>query len=215
MEPPQHFCWTKYGTEAGEPVDSILRRKEQERMENDGIFLWGIGNSIGPSVLALLESESHPEILFTPMRSRPAAKDASPTMTGRWESATTLDGLPWELPAHTVVTSGIGPNQPVPLRHYALVCRRPDPLDADAAWWLDDAELTNLRTGSRVGGSQVTAVVRRTPSSNRRDRYTVTMRAALTSPYMVTLSEWSPIGTPSDRPYAINLGWRGRSRVTV
>jgi len=193
MELPQHFCWTKYGTEAGEGIESILRRKEHERAANGGIFLWGIGNSIRPSVEALLEVEPFPQVLFSPMRSRPAMKDASPAMVGRWTSATALDGSAWELPAHTVVTSGAGPDQGIPSRHYALVCQRTGPIGVEDLWWLDEDELSNLRSGSRLGSSQVTAVVRRALTKSQRDRYPVTMSATLASPYMVTLTGWDSV----------------------
>ena len=45
---PDLFCWTKYGTEAGEDIGAILERKESERLASGGTFLWGVGNAIGP-----------------------------------------------------------------------------------------------------------------------------------------------------------------------
>ena len=51
MNIPNYFCWTKIGTEAGETIESILLRKELERISNNGIFLWGVGNSIEPILL--------------------------------------------------------------------------------------------------------------------------------------------------------------------
>lgn len=191
--PPQHFCWTKFGTEAGEPIESILQRKEEERQGNAGVFLWGIGNSIGPSLLRLLELEPSPQVLFTPMRTKPAAKDVAPDLIGRWSTATGLDGADWDLPACSTVTSGTGPGQPVPRRHYALVCERTEPLERDEGWWFDDAALTNLRSGARIGGSQVTSVVQHRPTAARRPRYVVTMQAALVWPYFVTLGGWQQI----------------------
>jgi 4-aminobutyrate aminotransferase-like enzyme len=46
---PDIFCWTKMGTEAGQTLGTILRRKELERQAGSGIFAWGIGNSLGAS----------------------------------------------------------------------------------------------------------------------------------------------------------------------
>ena len=66
---PEYFCWTRFGTEAAEPIDSILGRKERERVANRGIFVWGIGNAIGPSIRELLRREAQPEVLFSPIKS--------------------------------------------------------------------------------------------------------------------------------------------------
>jgi hypothetical protein len=52
---PGFFCWTRIGPEAAEPIQGILRRKEQERVANGGVFLWGIGNAVGPSLSELLD----------------------------------------------------------------------------------------------------------------------------------------------------------------
>ena len=53
MDLPRFFCWTRFGTEAGQPIEQILERKEQERIVNNGLFLWGIGNSLTPSMIEL------------------------------------------------------------------------------------------------------------------------------------------------------------------
>ena len=75
---PEAFCWTKFGVEAGEPPLSIFQRKELERRRNGGIFLWGIGQSIGPSLPDLLRVTPSPEVLFSPIRTPAAAHDVSP-----------------------------------------------------------------------------------------------------------------------------------------
>jgi hypothetical protein len=81
-------------------------------------------------------------------------------------------------------------------RHYALVCHSDQPLpecageSAQNIAWIDDSGLRNLRTGRRVGFSQVTSVVERAPTaSDNVARYSVTFRAILRSPYLVALSE--------------------------
>jgi hypothetical protein len=190
---PPHFCWTKYGTEAGETSASILQRKEQERADNGGIFLWGIGNSIRPSLLELRAVEERPHTVFTPMLSRPVPRDTAPAATGSWTRAVGPDGTPWELPRYTLVTSGVGHGQPAPQRHFALVCERLDPLASADEGWLDDNELRNLRSGAVVGPSQVTSVVRRIAVRHRRNRYKISFRARLVYPYLVTLTGWCPI----------------------
>ena len=94
MSLPKHFCWTRFGTEAGETIDRILERKESERQRNGGIFLWGIGNAIGPSMRELLRVERTPEVIFSPIRSNPKREDAQPSTVIAWRAGRDLDGRP-------------------------------------------------------------------------------------------------------------------------
>lgn len=190
---PNEFCWTKYGTEAGETTTSILARKEAERCADDGVFLWGIGSSIRPSLSLLLDQTPEPEVVFTPMLSSPAVCDVEPSAVGVWRSAVDLFGNEYALPTHSAVTSGSRTGEP-PRRHFALVCHREVPLVADGSDWLDDSGLRNIRTGSQVGSSQVTAVVKRVgPGSAEEGRYRVAFRASLVAPHMVVLSNWESV----------------------
>ena len=191
-ELPDLFCWTKYGTEAGEDIGAILARKEAERLASGGTFFWGIGNAIGPSVEALLAHAAEPQVIFTPMRSRPAARDVTPAQVAVWHRGIGLDGQPFELPTFSRVTSRISPTRSY---HYALVCRSEQPLGPSARPGPSFASthVQNLRSGSKVGASQVTSVVRRiacalglVPSS-----YTVLFKADLVAPYLVRLTHYS------------------------
>ena len=188
--PPRQFCWTKFGAEAGEEPDRILSRKEEERVANGGLFLWGIGNSIRPSLLALLDGTPQPTVLFTPMLSPPAAQDRAPDNIGLWRSATGLDGKPFDIPVGSRVTSGLRDGAP-PTHHYALVCHQDSPLLnlPSNEEWLDDEHLRNLRTGSRVGSSQVTSVVEQTPTGLPRRRYRIAFSAQLIAPFQLVLGD--------------------------
>ena len=189
---PRQFCWTKFGSEAGEDPDEILSRKEQERVVNGGLFLWGIGSSIRPSLLALLDSTQNPTVLFTPMLSPPAAHDRAPDSIGLWRSAIGLDGKPFEIPVGSRITSGLRSGR-LPTYHYALVCHQDSPLPGMAGngyeEWLDEEQLRNLRTGSRVGSSQVTSVVAQIPASRARRRYRVAFSAQLVAPFQLVLGD--------------------------
>src|SRR4051794_30041405 len=124
-ELPSAFCWTRFGVEAGEGVDSILARKEEERRRNSGLFLWGIGNSVRPGIEALLGEVADPEILFSPIRSAPRPADIAPPSILSWLRGECLDGESFELPETMRVTSsGATPGR----SHYALVCRADSPL---------------------------------------------------------------------------------------
>ena len=80
---PAAFVWTRFGVEAGETIEQILSRKEAERQACDGRFFWGIGNSVKPGLLTLLGSLVMPELLFSPIRSKPRAVDVSPAAVVR------------------------------------------------------------------------------------------------------------------------------------
>jgi hypothetical protein len=187
---PDAFCWTRFGTEAGETLEEILERKERERRENDGVFFWGIGNSVAPGLLALLERCDRPEVLFSPIKGRPRAIDRAPAARFAWTGGRDLGGSRFELPATARVTSG-GPPGGSGRPHYALVCRSSRPLSID----LRDAEvdflaLRNLLSGNPLGVSQVTAVVTVFEDQAPSDmRYRVAMRAELAPPYFVRLTE--------------------------
>jgi hypothetical protein len=186
---PDAFCWTKFGAEAGELPSAIFQRKELERSRNGGIFLWGIGQSIGPSLPELLRLAPEPEVLFSPMRTRAAARDTSPAAVVRWRGATGYDGRRYVIPEHSLVTSRMNPGRPQSA-HYALVCKSHSPLTTPG----DDEHLAletlrNLRSGTSLGASQVTAVVRRAASAGpSRVNYPVTARAWLVYPYLVRLT---------------------------
>jgi|SRR5580693_804078 hypothetical protein len=87
---PTVFCWTKMQAEAGQPLAHILRRKDLERSAGDGVFFWGIGNSLGTRILDLLGASGCPVVVFSTMRSKPKSEDASPDSVLRWTGY--LDG---------------------------------------------------------------------------------------------------------------------------
>jgi hypothetical protein len=188
------FCWTRFGTEAAEPIEDILFRKEQERLRNEGIFLWGIGNAVGPSLKELLQLTDSPQVLFSPIKSPPNQKDIAPPAVVAWTRAVGLNGWPFIIPKHSLVTSRYDPNQARGY-HYALVCRSEEPLIPTAAQeTLDISHLQNLRTGRPVGASQVTAVVRRIPKESTSSIYDVALRASLVEPFLLRLQQ--PIQVP-------------------
>lgn len=182
---PHFFCWTRYGTEAGEPIESILLRKEAERLANNGTFYWGIGNSVAPGIIALLKRAARPDVLFSPIKSRARAVDVAPSHVARWRGAITLAGDRRILPDTVRITSG-------PSRsHYALVCSTAAPLELADLGRLHFNELRNLVSGSPLGASQVTALVSRQPrdATTDNDGYVVALRACLVEPYFVRLSD--------------------------
>ena len=191
---PQQFCWTRFGTESGQTPESIFARKDAERQSCNGVFLWGIGNSVRAGITELVKIERSPKVVFSPMLSRPSMADSRPESVVRWDRARTLNGDEWALPGGAVVLSRAGAPSGPKRQHYALVCHSDGPIspdrDADAASRIAMSDLVNLTTGNPLGHSQVTAVVSRkhpTPTSHR--QYRVAAVAELVYPYFVVLSE--------------------------
>jgi hypothetical protein len=122
------------------------------------------------------------------MVSAPAQRDVAPTRVITWRAGRGLDGRPYTLPQTSLVTSGA--SAATPSRHYALVCQRANPLLATEGGSLSHGTLRNLRTGSVVGSSQVTSVVKHEPSRPRSGpEYEIAFWARLVHPYLLTLSD--------------------------
>jgi hypothetical protein len=203
---PTRFCWTKYGVEAGQNVTAIFERKEQERQANKGVFLWGIGNAVLPSILELVREVSSPEVLFSPIATRPRTVDVSPKAVVAWRAGVTPAGAIWEIPDSHLCTSGF--DCAVPRRpHYALVCSSDESLLTQSAdEQVFPSTLKNFVSGNPLGASQVTAVVARDRSSTPSGRsYEVTMRARLVRPFCVQLMD----------PVFVPPGYVGSSRQST
>lgn len=193
---PSHFCWTRFGTEAGESIGSILERKEKERLAAGGMFLWGIGNSVGPAIRELILLETRPMVVFSPMRSKPKVIDVAPSSVVEWTSALDLDGLDWPIPQGIRVTSRQGSEGGREKRaHFALVCKSTLPLavSGDSCSGLIYQRLVNLKSLNKLGASQVTAVVKHLEQASMDGiRYPVAFAAELVYPYFVRLE--NPVG---------------------
>jgi hypothetical protein len=193
---PRFFCWTRFGTEAGESIEQILERKETERRRTNGIFYWGIGNSVAPGLSELIRRCDLPQVLFSPIKSRPRPNDVRPPSVISWRRGETLLGDRFQLPGSVLVTSSGDPS--TKLAHYVLVCAAEHPLACDDLGQLSLGALRNLLSGKPVGASQVTAVVEHMTEAPSRSRYPVALRATLVPPYFVRLHE--PAAMRGDHP---------------
>lgn len=188
MQPPYTFVWTRYGAEAGQSFEDILRRKEIERSANGGVFLWGIGNNIVASLDCLLDGDNCPRVLFSPIKSIPRSADVAPEAVAVWASAVTPTGMSYALPQYSVVTSRFHPRK---RKHFALVCCASSPLELDQEGpVLSKSNLVNAKSGNRLGSSQVTAIVRSVDHSlEYSDGYNVTFSCDLVYPFVITLGD--------------------------
>jgi hypothetical protein len=193
MALPSQFCWTRFGTEAGEGITQILVRKERERVSNGGIFLWGIGNAVGPSMRQLVALDAQPEAIFSPIRSAPQRNDVSPALVVRWTAGTDMDGRRYELPSASLVTSRFE-KAGKRVHHYALVCASTIALALDTEGeTLAFGWMRNLATDRPVGPSQVTAVVRQSNGGAPGISYRAALRVKLVYPYFVQLTNPAPL----------------------
>lgn len=190
MQLPNRFCWSRFGTEAGEEIQQIIARKERERSENDGVFLWGVGSALRPSMLLLTQLEPEPEVIFSPIKSSPRRVDVAPPKIARWTTARNLDGEIYTLPHASVVTSRAKEGRTQ--RHYALVCFSKKPLQLQGN--LGDlilGRIRNLATNNPIGASQVTAVVTHAKNAPIYSElvYPIAMRFKLAPPYFIELND--------------------------
>lgn len=194
---PPVFCWTKMGTEAGQSLDGILRRKELERRAGHGLFAWGIGNSLGVAAKLAQEEaqDSEVEVLFTPMRSAAKQVDVAPSQVLLWLGYFGENGEQMRLPNHMLITSRGNLEQGGGKRsHYALICDGQHDITIPANMGVIDANRTrNFASLNPLGASQVTAVVRYHSTRNELAEkfYPVTFRAKLHGPGFVRLA--SPV----------------------
>lgn len=189
---PSIFCWTKIGSEAGQGLTEIIRRKDLERECGSGVFAWGIGNSVGSAIKHAMRAErvSVLEALFTPMKSPPKPIDSAPRSIVMWTSFLADTGETEHLPEHMLVTSRAQSESGEEKRgHYALICRSTDPLAAQRVRdTIDHRSLCNLVSSNPVGASQNTSVVRYRPAETCGTTYSVLFRAELTGRAFVRLA---------------------------
>jgi hypothetical protein len=190
---PSVFCWTKMGSEAGQSLDDILRRKDLERQCGRGVFAWGIGNSVGPAIHYARTQTAIDELfaLFTPMKSAPKLIDSAPSQIVMWTSYFTSHDGTAELPAHMLVTSrGSAGSGSEKRTHYALFCQSDESLlDQRNLGAIDQHAVCNLVSSNPVGASQVTSVVRHNERLAMEPTYPVRFKARLTKSGFVRLTD--------------------------
>jgi hypothetical protein len=114
------FVWTKMGTESGEELTDIMRRKEEERVAGRGEFWWGIGSSLGPRIdECALELGGIVPIIFSKMLSRAKQIDVAPTAVWRWTMWEDRNGGLHTIPSYAkIISRGDASKE----KHYVLVC---------------------------------------------------------------------------------------------
>jgi hypothetical protein len=184
------------GTEAGQRLESIIRRKELERVAGDGVFVWGIGNSLAGSARELLKTRSSVPVLFSPILSKPKAIDVKPTRLLLWNKYLDENGIIQKLPEHVLVTShGGSENNNRHKRCYGLFCHNKESILFENEGSIDYNRLCNAFSSKPLGFSQVTAFVRKCNSLSDRPAkpYPVVFSANLFGPLCAQLVDASPL----------------------
>lgn len=198
---PETFCWSKMGTESGEGLDAIIRRKEIERLANGGAFVWGVGNPLGESMALLLKGDRNPLVIFTLMKSKPKLIDEQPGSILIWLTYYDAEGVEQPLPEYSLLTSrGHTESNQRKRSHYALLCTANSPLRHHEQSVLNAAELRNLSTGKPVGYSQVTSVVKRVNNTPEENLYPIGFQASLQREGQVRLASSIKVSNKSLAP---------------
>lgn len=190
--------------EAGQVLKAIVARKELERRSGDGLFFWGVGNAPSRAIASIAEREGEVDVVFSQMKSRPQARDATPTGILAWRTYFDSNGVEHPLPPHVLVTSRMEACSDTKSIHYALMCRCDEELRLDDHGSFDPLAYRNVGdSGGAVGSSQVTALVVRSHPESQVSGYRINLRAKLTGSYWVRLG----------RPRALDVA--ARAALTV
>ncbi len=182
------------GSEAGEELTAIIRRKEWERQLGGGYFFWGIGQSLGENAKVVAPKIASLHVIFSPMPSKPKLIDVAPNDVAIWNAWIDAQGVVRRLPLHCFITSRASlPSGRKKESHYALVCFSDQELDKQSnEIFIFPNHLRNVATNKPLGASQVTAVVH---APNLGDKtsdaksYSVSFTAELRLPYCVQLAQ--------------------------
>ncbi|MER8483153.1 hypothetical protein [Mesorhizobium sp. M1322] len=164
---PKRFGWSKVGGEAGLTVQQILKWKDLQRQLSDGEFFWGVSQRPRPEkIAALLRSARDPQVLFCEQLTMAKPEDREPTQTILWTHFIDSEGSEKELPLFAAVTSRGGPAKS---KHVAIRCQSQRPIAFEDISF-DSGMFRNIQ-GGRLGSSQITAIIERSPEPFRGTLY--------------------------------------------
>jgi uncharacterized protein (DUF1697 family) len=201
--------------EAGQQLEDIVRRKEWERLANDGTFCWGVGNAPNRCTPELARDRVEVDALFSIMKSRPKIVDVAPSAVVIWRKFVDFDGRERAIPKGSLVTSRGDFQTRLKRSHFALFCRTESPLVLGDFGSFDPTAYRNVgEIGGAIGPSQVTALLRRT-AQERSDStsYRINLKAKMFGSYWAKLTD--PIPMDIDKQQALSCFAANRSSATV
>jgi hypothetical protein len=201
-----HFVWTKMQAEGGQQLTTIVPLKEAERAAGNGVFWWGVGNSLGKAVdqLAVQAGGTLP-ILFSMMRTTAQIKDAEPGMVFLWTEWEDRNGQIHAIPPHVLEWSRGAPGKKT---HYALVCHSSIPLAIGDHGAFDPSRCRTY-LGNRPADSIVTALLDgNLDGDHLPGTYHLGFRADLVRPWAVKLVRPRVVSPKAIRSWAKGTDWR-------
>jgi hypothetical protein len=200
MQGTEHpFVWSRCGAEAGQELDSLILRKEAERIAGQNVFWWGLGNSLGPNVRqAATDCGGELDVQFSAMLMDAQEHDSKPAEVWLWTHWTDVDGHVHELPPHVINTSRGYPRK---TKHYTLICQSAEPLQLrpqpfDQALCYNYKSWNEQRKRTRVGGGQSTfLVLGNFDGDHSKGKYKRGFRAKLIAPWCVRLTKYRVISS--------------------
>lgn len=187
------------GSEGGEPLSSIVARKEVERQQTGGIFFWGIGNPLGRAPEYVAALQTNVPVIFSRMLSPAKRIDEEPSVVLVWRKYKDAMGNLRRLPDGVRVTSrGVTASGTTKDRHYALVCRSDRPLTLANYGRFDPSAYRNATAGGAIGHSQVTCILQKVGVEAPDAPYEISLLAELAAPYFVQLADPVPLAPSYD-----------------
>jgi hypothetical protein len=188
----QVFVFTKPGTEAGEELAEIVKRKENERQRGTNLFWWGVGSSLGEDLIKIGGQVATIPLLFVAhvRQSAPKAQNSNPQRIVRWTKWQPRQSKEIDVPHFAGVTSRWDEKKRL---HYALVCSSQKPLVFDSRGRRFDLNLCRTLGRGRVPGtSQVTALVEGdlTDPQHNKGEYHILFEAVLVAPWQAKLTRY-------------------------
>lgn len=187
----KYVCWSRMQSEAGQPLDHIIARKENERLANGGLFFWGVGNAPSTMIAPLARMEVAVPMVFSIMKGKPKAHDAAPASVVAWRKYVDQHGNERPIPPSILVTSrgdsGSGVRKS---KHFALMCQSHEPLAIVKGKPFNHRGYRNAGVnGGAIGASQVTALLTPSVADNPVAEYEANVEATLTDGYWVRLTD--------------------------
>jgi len=192
----QFVCWSRMQSEAGQELNKILARKENERTAGDGVFFWGVGNAPSTAIPALARLNREIPVYFSVMKSKPKLSDSAPSSVVIWRRYIDIHGAERPLPPFALVTSrgdsGSGMRK---TRHFALVCQSERRLELKRGVPFDHHMYRNAGlNGGQIGASQVTALLMRDKAVEQgTPQYEINLEAKLSGNFWVRLTDPLPL----------------------
>ena len=177
------------GDEAGQLLENILVRKELERELGNGLFIWGIGNSLGDTIWKYVSEKPLLKVFFSKIKSKPKIIDSKPKKVYYWTHYQDRFNKHHKLPEHALVLSRGHTNKALKKKHYALICHKKESIQKEKWEQINFYSLKNIYSkANKIGYSQVTAIVERNSNlSEKTNFYEMIFSADLVKPYFVTL----------------------------